>query len=116
MFAYNTKEMGMDLRIRSEVEQAEAARAAGNEGKARVCARRAAGIAAREYLNRRGIRTDAANIYHLLSTLAELPDLDPDLRRAALDLTRRVDPDFRLPAGVDLIAEARALCTRLATI
>lgn len=105
--------MEMNPKIRGELDQAEAARATGNEGKARVCARRAAGIAVREYFNRRGIRTEAANVYHLLSTLAELPDLDPELRGAALDLTRRVDSDFRLPAGVDLIAEARELCTKL---
>jgi len=105
--------MGMNQKIQSELDQAAAARAAGNEGKARVCARRAAGMAAREYLNRLGIQAKTASAYSMLNALAEFPDLDPELRRAALDLTRRVDQDFQLPAGMDLIAEARKLCIRL---
>lgn len=105
--------MGMNQKIQSELDQAAAARAAGKEGKARVCARRAAGIAAREYLNRHGIQTETASAYSVLSALAELPGLEDRLRQAARDLTRRVDPDFRLPPGVDLIAEASEVCNKL---
>jgi hypothetical protein len=112
-FIYNKDRMNMDAEIRAELDQAEAARAAGNEGRARVCARRAAGVAARQYFLRQGIETRAASATTLLSMLAELPDLDPRLRGAAQDLTRRVDPDLRLPAGMDLIAEARLLCLKL---
>ena len=46
-----------DLHI--EFERAASARRKGNEGQARVCARRAAGIAIREYLIRRGTRLRA---------------------------------------------------------
>ncbi|MBM2849365.1 MAG: hypothetical protein HW418_2307 [Anaerolineales bacterium] len=39
--------------VERELAQAHKARAAGNEGQARVCARRAAGIALREWYKRR---------------------------------------------------------------
>ena len=96
-----------------EFERAEQARARGNEGQARVCARRAAGMAAREYLARRGqiIRTPSA--YDLLKLLAEDSSLSDELRQSAANLTLRVNEEFRLPEEVDLVAEARALCEAL---
>jgi|SRR5271157_2383956 len=108
--------MKMDPEIQAELEQAEAARSAGNEGKARVCARRAAGMAARLYYQRHGMRVESSSAYSLLSTLAELPGLDEGIRQAARDLTRRVNPDFRLPPGVDLIAEAGEVCKQLSSL
>jgi hypothetical protein len=100
-------------KIRIELDQAEAARAAGNEGRARVCARRAAGLAARDFLERHGVGRRSESAYELLEQLAEFPALDPDLRRAALHLTMRVSTAFSLPADVDLIADAQTLCNRL---
>jgi HEPN domain-containing protein len=99
--------------ILAELARAEQARARGNEGQARVCARRAAGIAARQYFTRQGrpIRTPSA--YDLLNRLAEEPHLPPDLRQAAIYLTLRVTEEFKLPVEVDLIAEARKLCDGL---
>ncbi len=99
--------------INVELEHAERARALGQEGKARVCARRAAGIAARLYLSQHGriVRTPSA--YDVLKLLMEEPSLAPELRQAAEHLTLRVDEDFKLPAEVDLISEARRLCASL---
>jgi len=105
--------MDIQAQIQVEFERAEGARARGNEGQARVCARRAAGIAAREYFTRRGqiVRTPSA--YDLLKLLAEDPLLPADLRQIAVHLTLRVDEEFKLPVNVDLIAEARKLSERL---
>jgi hypothetical protein len=99
--------------IQAEFERAEKARARGNEGQARVCARRAAGIAAREYFTRRGeiIRTPSA--YDLLNMLAEDQSLSGELRQSARYLTLRVNDEFKLPVNVDLIAEAGKLCAEL---
>jgi hypothetical protein len=94
--------------IASELDQAMQARQAGNEGRARVCARRAAGLAARDYLARRGLGS-GGSAYDLLQRLAGLPGLTPDLQAAASRLTMRVSEAFALPADVDLIAEARHL-------
>ena len=99
--------------LQAEFERAEQARTRGNEGQARVCARRAAGIAAREYLTRRGqiIRTPSA--YDLLSLLVEDASLTDELRQSAALLTLRVNEEFKLPVDVDLVVEARKLCEAL---
>ncbi|MFT3895039.1 MAG: hypothetical protein QM730_25720 [Anaerolineales bacterium] len=54
--------------IQKEFEKADQARSKGNEGQARVCARRAAGIAIREYLNRKGIRPKSPSAVDLLKS------------------------------------------------
>jgi len=106
--------MDTSAQVAYELDRAEAARRNGNEGQARVCARRAAGIAARDFLSRRGVRAETQSAYQVLQSLATLPGLDADLRQAALYLTTRVSATFELPVDVDLIAEARRLCTALA--
>ncbi len=96
--------------IQAEFEKAEQARARGNEGQARVCARRAAGIAAREYLSRGGMRPRTSSAYDVLRLLADDPSVPTNVKEAALRLTLRVDEEFRLPPGIDLLAEARMVC------
>jgi hypothetical protein len=95
--------------IDAELEKAELARRAGNEGRARVCARRAAGIAARAFLTRHRVRTRDKSAYAALQTLAEFPGLSPDLQMAAQHLTTRLTEAFTLPVEADLIADARKL-------
>jgi hypothetical protein len=97
------------LEIQLELENAESARLAGNEGRARVCARRAAGIAARDFLARNSVRLHNASAYVALQTLVEFPGLAPDLRIAAVHLTTPVSEDFTLPLDTDLIADAHKL-------
>ena len=99
--------------LQIEFERAEAARARGNEGQARVCARRAAGIAIREYYTRRGKHVRTPSAYDLLNLLTEEPHLSTDLKQAARYLTLRVTEEFKLPVDVDLIGEARKLCDGL---
>lgn len=105
--------MDWQARIDAEFERAEHARARGNEGQARVCARRAAGIAIREYLTRQGIRPPSVSAYDLLNFLKEDPNLTRDQKRIADHLTLRVTEEFKLPVDADLIAEARAFCETL---
>lgn len=99
--------------LQREFEQAEAARTRGNEGRARVCARRAAGIAAREYLQRIGQPVQTASVLTLLDHLQAQTALTPDLRQAAAHLTLRVTEAFSLPVPIDLIVEAKKLCRAL---
>jgi HEPN domain-containing protein len=103
----------LHAQIQAELENARRARAGSKEGQARVCARRAAGIAAREYLIRQGIRPPSASAYDLLNLLKEDPRLSPELRRIADHLTLRVTEEFKLPVDADLIAEARYFCDEL---
>jgi HEPN domain-containing protein len=99
----------MDL----EFKRAREARARGNEGQARVCARRAAGIAIREYYSRLGLPVRTPSAYDLLQLLKGEPQLSPDLKQAATYLTLRVSEEFKLPVAVDLLEEAHKLCDGL---
>ncbi|MBC7878398.1 MAG: hypothetical protein H7Y59_14605 [Anaerolineales bacterium] len=102
--------MSMIITMEAEFERAEQARTKGNEGQARVCARRAAGIAIRDYLTRHGTHIPSTSAYDLLNLLKEDSLLPPDLRLIADHLTVRVTEEFKLPVEADLIAEARLLC------
>ncbi|MEW6404604.1 MAG: hypothetical protein AB1649_22635 [Chloroflexota bacterium] len=105
--------MNAQTQIEAEFQKAEEARARGNEGQARVCARRAAGIAMREYLTRQGIRPRNTSAYDLLNLIKEEPHLPPDLKLIADHLTLRVTEEFKLPVDADLLAEARKFCEEL---
>ncbi|HET9913266.1 MAG TPA: hypothetical protein VFQ13_15325 [Anaerolineales bacterium] len=105
--------MDWQTEINAELEKAEQARAQKNEGQARVCARRAAGIAIREYLARQGIRPPSTSAYDLLNLLKDDPRLSPDLKQIADHLTLRVTEEFKLPVDADLVAEARKFCEDL---
>jgi len=102
--------MSVQLQIQTEFDRAEQARTKGNEGQARVCARRAAGIAIRHYLTRQGTHIPSTSSYDLLNLLKEDSLLPPDLKLATDHLTLRVTEEFKLPVEADLIAEARLLC------
>jgi HEPN domain-containing protein len=99
--------------LQKEFDLAEQARIRKNEGQARVCARRAAGIAIREYLARKGIRPLSTSSYDLLNLLKDDPLLSPDLKLIVDHLTLRVTEEFKLPVNADLVAEARILCDEL---
>jgi hypothetical protein len=100
-------------KLQKEFELAEQARANNNEGQARVCARRAAGIVIREYLVHRGIRPTSSSAYDLLNLIKDDPLLSLDLRLIAEHLTLRVTEEFKLPVDADLVAEAHTLCDEL---
>ena len=97
----------------SEITRALQARQRGNEGQARVCARRAAGIVAREFLGRRGSRSRSRSAIDLLEQLRRQPGLPPLVLPLIDHLTQRVDQSFQLPAEVDLVAEVRLLGSSL---
>ena len=100
----------MNSQIETEFERAAKARAKNNEGQARVCARRAAGIAIRDYLTRRSIHIPSTSAYDLLNLIKEDTLLPPDLKLVADHLTLRVTEEFKLPVEADLVAESRLLC------
>ena len=100
----------LKTQLSKEFEKAQQARINKNEGQARVCARRAAGIAIREYLTRNGTRIPSMSAYDLLNLLKEDALLPPDLKLVTDHLIMRVTEDFELPVQADLIAEARVLC------
>lgn len=97
----------------AEINQAITARLKGNEGRARVCARRAAGIAIAAYLHCNQIHDPTSNAYIRLKYFANLPQIPEDIRQVVHHFLLPVDTDFRLPAEIDLIAEAQWLANTL---
>lgn len=92
-------------KIQQELSKARAARAAGNEGMARVCARRAAGIVAEVYLRRRGIHFPGPNVYERLKFLREMPEISPKAKEILHHFLVKINPDKTLPVDADLIAD-----------
>lgn len=101
------------LDLQKEFEKAQQARVNKNEGQARVCARRAAGIAIREYLTRQGTKAPSMSAYDLLNLLKEDPLIPADMQLIVDHLTIRVTEEFELPFDADLIAKSRILCNWL---
>jgi hypothetical protein len=105
--------MDIHSQVDLELEHARAARLAGNKGQARVCARRAAGLAARDFLTHQRVPLHRLSAMDALHALAEFPGLDPELVTAAFHLTIRVTDKFTLPVDADLIVDAHLLCEKL---
>jgi anti-sigma factor ChrR (cupin superfamily) len=97
---------GASIHVQEEMLLAKQSRAEGNEGRARVCARRAAGTAAGQYLLGRGVGSTQDNAVQSLLALAGLDSLPERVQIAAGWLVERVDESSNLPPEVDLIQEA----------
>jgi hypothetical protein len=95
--------------IQTELEGARLARENGNQGKARVCARRAAGIAIAEYLERQNLPNPGSSAYDRLQFIASYPGVTPRAREISQHLIVRVTEEFNLPIDVDIIAETTEL-------
>lgn len=96
-----------------EIRAALAARQQKNEGQARVCARRAAGIVIREYYRQRGQPITNPSAYDLLKMLMEDLTQPEAVRQSAAYLTLRVNQSFDLPVAVDLVAQAEFIAQAL---
>ena len=99
--------------IRRELNQAQAARIAEKEGMARVCARRAAGLAIGEYLRQNQLADPGPSALDRLEYLKALPQTTNELQQSLRYLTQRVNEEYELPAGIDLITEAGKLIAAL---
>ena len=92
--------------IKEELLLAKQSRLEGNEGRARVCARRAAGTAVKEHLVKMGITQKQENAIQSLLILAQMETLPVRVQEAVDWLVQRVNQDHNLPPEVDLIQEA----------
>ena len=97
----------------AELNQAARARAVGNEGMARVCARRAAGKVIREYFRRRGEAPPVKSAFKLLQVLSADETQPEKVRQAADHFTLVITHDHVLPVDVDLIADVNFLAGAL---
>jgi hypothetical protein len=99
--------------IHKEFENANRARVDGNEGRARVCARRAAGWAVSFTRSLNEGREIEANAYEMLQWLAQQADAPDAIRSAATRLAARVSLDHTLPFPEDPLEDARMIVEAL---
>ncbi|MFC1922500.1 hypothetical protein ACFLY4_04355 [Chloroflexota bacterium] len=97
----------------TELKVAEDARQAGNEGRARVCARRAAGHIVGEYLRRAGITFKSESALDRLRYL-ETYSNTPALTKVTVEhFLVHITPEHKLPIDADLIADVELLARDL---
>ena len=96
-------------RIEAELAYARAARKQGKEGRARVCARRAAGWAIAAYYPNTGQR----GAYLFLRWLASNREVSEKLRSAAGRLTEQITEDHKLPHSEDPLKDAEMIVLSL---
>jgi hypothetical protein len=92
-----------------ELGHAEQARSKGNEGMARVCARRAAGIVIGEYLSRHGYSTTTHSAYERVKLLCSLPEVNQGTKDIAGHFLLKVSKDHGFSEDIDLIDDVRIL-------
>ena len=105
----------MRSRIEAELAHARAAREHGKEGRARVCARRAAGWAIAIHFADVQADTDQSTRGALshLNWLKNHPEAPLELRAAAGRLTEQVDEDHLLPHEEDPLEDAELIVATL---
>ena len=96
-----------------ELQRGEQARAEGNEGMARVCARRAAGVVVREYFHRQNISMPKPGALNALKILSQSEQVSLRVRDIAVHFVWQITTEHLLPGDVDLLAEARWLANEL---
>lgn len=101
------KAIAMELRL------AEDARKKGQEGRARVCSRRALGIAIGEYLDRMGIARPGPSAIERINLLLTIDEISEQGKEISRHMLIKVAEDHSIPSHIDLIAESRTLITEL---
>jgi hypothetical protein len=97
----------------AELNQAELSRQSGNEGRARVCARRAAGHIIIEYYRRTGTVSPGEGAYSRIQHLSTQPGISDRSREILKRLMLRVTPEHTLPVEADLISDVHMLAKDL---
>jgi hypothetical protein len=106
-------------KIKKELLTAERSRISGNEGRARVCARRAAGWAIQEHLRRQGEPFDSTNALDSIKFFATRDGLPEEISAVLRHLTIKLEKDsmneeaYYPIQGVDLVQEAHWLAENL---
>jgi hypothetical protein len=95
--------------IHKEFGRAREALAAGNDGRARVCARRAAGVAITFWLQRHGTREWGLDAMNQLRSVSDETSMPESVRDAAARLTTKVTEQFTSPFSTDPVADGTIL-------
>ncbi len=96
-------------RISKELQIAYASRKQGNEGRARVCARRAVGIALTFFFESTNEQVKDQDAMDLLKHVQSIPEFPPELQQSATRLTARIGADFQYTSNTDPLEDAKAI-------
>ena len=99
-----------------ELNRAREARLRGQEGRARVCARRAAGWAASAHYRHTTGSMPPHSALSLLKRLQQDGTIEVEIRNAAMRLTQRVTPTFEHPFPEDPLDDAQRIIDAFAAI
>jgi hypothetical protein len=105
--------MDLAARIEAELALGREAAAAGSAGRARVCARRAAGWAIQAWYQRREGLGSAGDALKQLQRLRGDTAVPLPVRQAAERLSTKVGIDHRLPFDDDALEDARKIIGHL---
>jgi hypothetical protein len=106
----------MGARIERELAAAEEARKAGNEGKARVCARRAVAVASEAWLARLPVRRWGGDAMEHLRQIQQEASFPLPIRQAAERLSTAVPQRDSAPFTTDPTTEARLIIAHLSSM
>jgi hypothetical protein len=109
----NSNPNDIRLVLGAELKEAQRSRMQGNEGKARVCARRAAGWAVGSYVETRSLAEPHTNALEHLKWVGENTKFSDEVREAANRLTTKVNTDGNLPFREDPVSDAQLIITAL---
>jgi hypothetical protein len=101
--------MSIEARAKRELARAHRARRDGNEGRARVCARRAAGWAASSYYERKTGMEAPRSALSILTWLRDDESTADEIRAIAMRLTAHVTPSHELPFDEDPLEDAQRM-------
>lgn len=93
------------LQYQTELRNATRARDQGLDGRSRVCARRAAGLLAKIWLDVNSPGESSPNLLACLKVLSDHTLLHPDLLKLVSHFTTSVDTAYQLPAHIDLLSD-----------
>lgn len=96
-----------------ELERARVSRQNGNEGRTRVCARRAAGYIAGEYINRRGLNFTSESALERLRYLYASEETAQEAQNTINRFLVHVTPEHELPMEADLVEDVHLLALQL---
>ena len=102
--------------IEKEFAAAREALQSGNDGKARVCSRRAAGHAIRWFLERHSEKKWGADAMNQLSHLRDDASFPVNVRDAATRLTTKISDRFTYPFTTNPIDDAQCIITHISTL
>lgn len=92
-----------------ELDKARSARANGNEGMARVLARRSAGLSIRAFLQQKNEALSNLSLNKLIKEESVRNLLPPIIHKELDRLCMRVDVNYHLPGNMDLINDAQTI-------